>query len=202
MMEFEPLKQNYALAEGKITLNQPNTGQVATLRIVALKNDPAQKIRVVVATNLPVEKMSAEEVVKAYLSSWPNLEETFEDFSRKIELFTYTANSQRFFNLNDLSKGGEMVSGLDNILDYHLKALDAYVRWHFLPSGYENRDFDTIKDFFYLIKAKIEQQKGFYNVTFQPPSGYAYSKELSYACRRLNEQNIAFYPDGKAWFQV
>lgn len=200
---FETLNKDYYLAQIEIELTQPNTQQKLMLNGCALKASLSEKTRLIILSNLSEEAASIENLADIYLNRWPNLEEGFKDYSRKIELFTYTADSQRFFsteNLNLLVKQ-ESMQDINSLLDYYLKALDLYVRWHFLPSGYEEKDFSMANQCFYGLKALSRRQKDTVKVTFEIPSSYPYIKDLEYACSRVNEREIRF-PDGKKLWLV
>lgn len=200
--EFAGLKKEFYTAEIEVRLSEPIENQVVTLRGCALKTSLNEKTRLIILTNLPYKDATAEELMNTYFNHWPNLEETFQDFSRKIELFTYTADSQRFFSTESLNLTNQSKQDVTSLFNNYLKALDLYVKWHFLPSGYENKDFSTIKAQFYQLKAILNQQKEHTLVTFQPPQQYPLLKELEYACRRINEREI-FLPDAKRlWLSI
>lgn len=174
--------------------------QRVTLRACFLKTNLNEKIRLLILSNLSPDKVSLEGLADVYLSHWPNLEETFQDFSRKIELFTYMASSQRFFSMENLNLNKAASPDINTLFNQYLKVLDLYVRWHFLPSDYEDRDFSTMKEQFYGLKAIFNRQKNYLQVTFQPPLGFPLLKDLEYICRRLSEKEIVS-PDGKRlWF--
>ena len=199
---FEALNKNFYLTEGQIELSQPNLDQKVTLRTCFVKTQLEDKIRLMIISNLPPEKAKIEALAEAYLSHWPNLEEEFHDFSRKIELFTYLASSQRFFSIDLLNFNKESLPDISSLLNLYLKVLDAYVRWHFLPAGYEDKDFSATKEQFYSLKAELKKQRTCIQVRFQPPSGYAFFKDLEYACHRLNEKEILFSDGKRLWFSV
>ena len=157
----------------------------------ALKLSPSDKTRIAILSNFLPGAKKAEELAGVYLSRWPNIEEAFQDYSRKIELFTYTANSQSFSLAENLSIGFERASSIKDLFKNYLMALDAYVRWHFLPAGYENKEFLTIRERFYDLGVKLDKvgEKG-YLANFSLPSGYAFAKDLSYAFYRVNEREI------------
>ena len=198
---FEPLNKDFYIAEAKIELLQPNINKAVTLRALLLKLKPTEKTKLLILSNLSPERASLQELAKIYLSRWPNLEEAFDDFSRKIELFTYTANAHRFFSIDQLNSSGEE-SDITGLFNYYLRALDLYVRWHFLPSGYEDKDFSTVKEHFYDQKVFLEKQKEYIRATFKPAPDYPYLKDLAYACRRLNEREIRFSDGLRLWFIV
>lgn len=199
---LEELDRKIYVAEANIELKQPNINKEVTLRACLLKLSPQEKTRQVLLTNLPNESAATEDVAKRYLRHWPNLEEAFDDYSRKVELFTYTANSQRFFTTDALNLSEKVPSEVLSLFSYYLKALDLYVRWHFLPLGYEEKDFGVTKERFYNLKCRIEEKEKSLLVTFKPPSGYPYLNDLIYACNRLNEREIRLAQDKRAWFLV
>lgn len=193
--EFKPFyvqaqQKDFYVAEIEIELSQPLEKQSLTLRGCALKTTPTEKTRLVILSNLASEAVNFKDLADIYLGHWPNLEEGFQDFSRKIELFTYTAASQRFFSPESLNLDSESSQDVRALLNNYLKALDLYVRWHFLPVGYEDSDFPTINERFYSLKVRLKREKDYLLATFQPPKGFPFLKELEYACRRVNEKEI------------
>ena len=204
--EFRPIyleaqKKNFYIAPIEMDLSQPSANQSVALRGVALKTSLEEKTRLVILTNLPGEQATTDYLTKTYINHWPNLEETFQDYSRKIELFTYTANSQRFFSVEGLNLNMQAEQDISALLGNYLKVLDLYVKWHFLPSGSEDLDFNTIQERFYSLKARIEAGDGFSVVTFQPPPGYPQLRELEYACRRINEKEIKDHLGRRVWLK-
>jgi len=200
--EFMPfysylLKDNFYVAPLELELLQPNVNKRVTLRGCALKKELNEKIRIIILSNLTPEKAKTEYLADMYLCRWPNLEEAFNDFNRKIELFTYTVNSHRFFSPKIIDK--YTVQDIKALFDYYLEALHQYVCWHFLPPGYEEKGFSDINEQFYKLKARIKKQKNYFLVTFCPQPGYSFLSQLEYACRRLNERDIVFNGH-KAWF--
>lgn len=197
---FEPLKADFYLAEIELELSQPNVNHKVTLRGCALKTDPSTKIRLVILSNLFSPAVSIEELANLYLGHWPNLEESFQDFSRKIELFTYTAASAHFFSTESLNLTSDSSSSIEALLNDYLKALDAYARWRFLPQGYEEKDFAATKERFYSLPTRLKKQKDSILITFQPPADYPFLKDLQYALRRANEREISFGEGKRLWF--
>jgi len=196
---FEPLDQHFYITESEVTLLQPYTKQSLVFRACLLKRDPLSKTTLIIGTNIDEDKASTEEIAQLYLSHWPNLDEGFEDFSRKIELFTYTATSRKMFSIETalLETGKEME--IKDLFNYYLRGLDSYLRWHVLPAGYEDFDFPTANQRFYSLKAVFYRKKGYYLVQFYVPKGYAFEADLAYMCRRLNEKDVMLR-GGKLWF--
>jgi hypothetical protein len=198
----EPLKRELFLAQINMELSQSSNKQPVTLRGVAIKSSLDEKIRLVILSNLDENKYTNDYVANTYINHWPNFEEAFQDFNRKIELFTYTANSQSNFSAESLKISLNSESGVLGLFKSYSKCLDLYVKWHFLPSGSEELDFSAVKERFYDLKAKIESGKDYCALVFLPPSGYPYSRELEYACRRVNEKEIKDSQARKIWLSV
>lgn len=199
--KFEPLNQDFFLAPIEIDLLQSAGAQAITLNGCALKSSADGKIRLVVLSNLPKET-PAEEVARIYLKRWPNLEEALEDYNRKVEFFTYTAGSQSLFSAQLLKLNIAGPSDIKTLLSNYLKVLDLYVRWYFLPQGFEGKDFPTIKELIYSLKVTLKDEKDHIKATFQIPQWSQLKKELEYTCRRLNEKEIAFSDGKRLWFSV
>lgn len=199
---FEPKQEDFYIADMNITLTQPKINQRVTLRGCALKRNLAGKVNLLIVTNIPQEKLTTEQLTKLYLNRWPNVEEGFMDYSRKIELFTYTGSSRKGFSTESLILKGKELPDIKGVLDYYLRGVDLYLRWYFLPAEYENLDFSTMKERFYDLGARIKAKKDFELVSFILPKGYSFQKDLAYACQRLNEKDIIL-PEGKRlWFTL
>lgn len=207
LKEFKPFheemsKQDFYLAEIELELTQPELEQKIQLRGCALKKGPDDKIRFVILSNIWT-KQTPQELAGLYLQRWPNLEESFQDYSRKIELFTYTASpSADIFSTENLSFENEQESAISMLFGNYLKILDTFVRTYFLPFGYESKDFLATNERFYSLKATVQRQKEAVVVTFHPPAGYKYLADLTYACRRVNEREVVFPRGYRLWLQV
>jgi len=194
-LNFEPAGLNAHFAEAEVELTQPKTNQIVKLRGCALKSSLDGKIKLIICTNLPSEVHTPESIAGLYLNSWPEPERAFNDFSQKIELFTYTASAHKIFSTEGLTSGIPPTE-IREVLAYYLRCLDLFLRWHILPAGYEEMDFPAAQQRFYDLKARVKIDKDFQLVSFAPADGYPCHKELTYACQRLNEKNI-FLPEGK-----
>ncbi|MHB8154818.1 MAG: hypothetical protein ACYDFR_02050 [Candidatus Omnitrophota bacterium] len=195
---FEPLGLNLYLAEIEIELSQPDMAQPLTLKGCALKTLLSEKTRLVILSNLTLEASQPENLAGIYLNRWPNLGETFQDFSRKIELLTYRGSSQRFFS-EECMERFQNVSHLNTTFENYLQILDLYVRWHFLPEGFKEKDFSTAKEQIYGLNAILKRGDGRTIVKFNPPREYLFLKELEYACHRINEREIVFADNTRLW---
>jgi hypothetical protein len=125
------------------------------------------------------------------MGRWPNLEESFQDYSRKIERFTYTANTERCFTTdNEKLYTISQDSDTNTLFSNYLLSLDLYSRWYLLPRGYEDSDFEVAKERFYNLQVILVKKIGYTKASFLVTKEYPYLKDLEYACRRLNECRI------------
>lgn len=200
--EFSPLNNNFYIAEIEISLLQPGGDKTFSLRGAALKTGSNEDIKMFIIGNFPADKVSLEDLAGMYLNRWPNLEETFRDFSRKIELFAEKNISTRFLSMRDLKIETDKTINLDTLFDYYLNALDLYVRNYFLPGEYRDKDLKTIKNRFYNLKGIFKEKRGNAHVNFKPPSGYLFLKDLKYACRRVNELGVMIADKKRLWCSV
>lgn len=199
---FEPLQTNFYLADAEILLTQPKTNQIVTLKGCALKKSLDGKINLIIATDLQDEELSLDAIAAAYLNRWPEPEKSFADFSHKIELFTYTASSRKMFSVEELIPKPKEPIEIKQALEYYLRCLDLFLRWHIMPSEYEELDFSTMKARFYELETKITTQEGSQWVSFILPEGYSFQKDLAYICQRLNEKDISLADRKRLWFKV
>jgi len=199
---FAALKKNFYIADIELELSQPNTNQLVTLKGFAIKTSLTEKTRLIILSSLTQQEVMPESWLTTYLNHWPNLEETFKDFSRKLELFTYTASSQVSLSLKSLNLNREAPSDIKTLFYSYLEALDLYTRWHFLPFEYENQDFSTMKERFYNLKGILKKEKDYILVTFSPPANYRYLAHLQYALRRINEREIVFRDSKRLWLDI
>ena len=188
---IESLNKDLYLGEIEMDLLQPSLGQSITLKGCAVKTSLNEKTRMVIlSNNMPVANL--DKLMELYLSHWPNLEESFQDFSRKIELSTYTGNAQKFTSLSDSAAATEPAEELEEIFSSYVKMLDTYLRWYFLPSGYQEKDFVFTNEHFYKLPAMFVANKEKVSVKMKVGADYAYLKDLEYLIRRFNERQIDF----------
>ncbi|MFA6349793.1 MAG: hypothetical protein WCY12_02550, partial [Candidatus Omnitrophota bacterium] len=197
---FEWLKEDLYVAETEIEITQPDINQSVTLRGYALKRSPEEKIRLVVLSDIPAEKITAKELVDLYLGHWSNLEEGFQDFTRKIER---QAKSQP----NDWQALSKLINfdissqDIQSLLNGYLQLLDAYTRRYFLPNDYEASDFLTVKNQIYSLKAKMRYHKSNLLIDFLLADDYSHKKGLRYACCRVNERRVALVDESRLWME-
>lgn len=192
---FEPLKKDFYIAEAEISLLQPITNKSFTLKGCALKTSISENIKLVILSSFSANEVKIEDLAGLYLNRWPNLEETYQDFTRKCELFTYSASLRPHFSMHRLDWSIDSAQDLSSLFNYYLHMLDLYVKWQFLPAGYEKRAFSITNEQFYSQKARLKKRKNHLFASFQPPHEYLFSKDLDYACRRINEREVII--DGK-----
>ena len=205
--EFKPWhleapQKDYYIANIELELSLPGTNKSLSLWGAALKESLNDKIRIVILSNYSPEEIALEELSRIYLQRWPNTQEAFGDYSRKVELFTYMADSQRFFSIENLLFDVGALADMDTVFDRYIKSLDAYLRWHILPSGYESQGFNIVKERFYGLKATLKRQNGYAVVTFQVPPGFLFLKDLQYALNRLNEREAYLAGGLRLWYRL
>ncbi|MFA5118823.1 MAG: hypothetical protein WC695_08250 [Candidatus Omnitrophota bacterium] len=183
----EQAKQHFYIAEVNVELTQPIVNNKLILRGCALKNSLNDKVRLVILTNAPASELPASDLVDTYLERWPNLEESYEDYNRKNELFFYTDTSKAPLSLG---AGFEPSLGMEKLFSCYLQALDLYAKWRFFPQGYRKKDFSTMKKLFYGLPCRLKKAKNKLSVTFILPADSPSLKDLTYACRRVNERKI------------
>lgn len=198
---FVPLNKEFYIADIEIELLQPHINQSLTIKGYALKTNLAEKTRVIILSNLVDERTPPQEVLNLYLGHWPNLEEGFQDFSRKIELFTYTAGSEPHSLTAELNLD-QVTLEVKTVLNKYIQGLDLYVKRYFFPFGYEDKDYVALKAQIYGLKTVLQKQNNQVLVTFKLTEGFPFLKELEYICRRLNEREINLPAKLRMWFLV
>lgn len=199
---FEPLKEGFYITNIEVELSQPYVDKSVTLIGCALKKNIGDKIKLVILTNLPSESAQPESLTNLYLSRWPNIEEAFQDFSRKIELFTYTANSQLFLSTQTLPLDNDKTYDVKSLFGHYVKLLDLYARWRFLPVDYQNKDLSTMEERFYSLSGKLKKEKEFISLTLKVPMDYKFLKDLEYICRRINEMEMTTLDGVRIWVTI
>ena len=162
--------------------------QSFSIKGCAIKSSLTEKIRLVVLSTDGARSLVS--LANDYLCRWPNLDEGLQDFNRKIELFSCTGESQQVFSYEELPIGKSEPADLKSIFSGYSEALDAYLRWHFMPFGYEKMELSLTQERFYSQKAQLIQGKDKMQYLLTVASDYAYAKDLEYICRRLNERDI------------
>ncbi|MDD5662428.1 MAG: hypothetical protein PHW68_04600, partial [Candidatus Omnitrophica bacterium] len=200
-LHLEAQDSDFYIADIEMALSHPRLGKQVSLAGCAVKTSLEEKTRLVILSNIAPGDKSSEELAVTYLNHWPNLDEAFQDYSHKIELFTYAANSQRFFSAEKLNPQLDHVLSVEELLGNYLLALDAYVRWYLLPTGYTDKELMLIKERFYNLDIQLTKNNENCLAGFVLPPEYAFGKDLAYLCRRINEKEVVF-PDGmKLYFK-
>jgi hypothetical protein len=199
---FAPSNKEFYVADIEIILSQPVINQRVTLRGYSLKNSLSEKSRLLILTNLEAEGTALEDIISQYLNHWPNLEEAFQDFSRKIELLTYTGASHGIFSEKDLAFDLDSGTEIENSLLKYLELLWLYFKGRFLPPLANNADSAVLKEEFLCLKTSVKEEKDILKISFLPQEGFRFLKELEYACRRLNEREIVSADKKRLWFLV
>ena len=202
LRHIEGIDRDLYLAEIEIDLLQVSLNQSISLKGCAIKTTPTEKIRLVVLSN-PEKSMSLEELAGAYLIRWPNFEEAFLDFSRKIEVFAYVSNAQKFFSKDSFGLDVEASAlELDGIFTKYIKILDAYLRWHFFPLSYTEKDLAFTSKHFYKMPVNLIASFDKIKAKIQVEQRYEFLKDLEYLLRRLNERQISLANGRQIYFET
>ncbi len=191
------------LAKAQVELIEPSLQQSVVLNGCAFKTDPSAKIKVVMLSNMPEEMFTLEEMADAYFNRWINTEEGFQDFSRKLELFTYTAGCEYHFSADNLNLNpGSPYTEFKSLFTNYARAADLYARWSFFPQGYEKLDFLEVKRRIYSLDVEVKREQRYAEYMFERPAEASYAKDLEYICRRLNEREIVSADGRRLWFSI
>lgn len=201
LRRVECIDKDLYLGEIEIDLLGASLNQGITLKGCAIKTTPTEKIRLVVLSN-PEKPMSLDELAGAYLNRWPNFEEAFQDFSRKIELFSYTGNEQKFLSRDRFEIGAQGLGlELGDIFANYIKMLDLYLRWHFLPAEYTEKDLAFTSKHFYKLPVRITAGPGKIKAKIQVEPGSEFLKDLKYLVCRFNERRIDLQNGARLYFE-
>jgi len=189
------------LGEVEIDLLRASLNQSITLKGCAVKTGLNEKIRLVIL-NSNEQAMGLEELAGIYLSRWPNFEEAFLDFSRKIELFNCAGKEQKFLDKDRFKIDAEGLGlELESIFASYIKMLDLYLRWHFLPAEYTEKDLSFTSECFYKLPVKLMTSQSKIKAITMVSRDYPFLKDLEYLNCRLNERQI-YAANGKVfWFE-
>ncbi len=202
LRRIEGIDKDLYLAEIEIDLLRVPLDQSVTLKGCAIKTTPTEKIRLVVLSN-PENPLGLEELAGAYLNRWPNFEEASQDFNRKIELFSYTGNEQKFLSRDRFEFGAQgSTLELGDIFANYVRMLDLYLRWHFFPAEYTEKDLSFTSKNFYNIPVRITFGAGKVRAKIEVAQGYEFLKDLKYLVCRFNERQINLLNGTRLYFET
>jgi len=201
LLAYPPIQEKIYVADIEMQLSQPKINRTITLRGAALKTNLEEKTILTILTNAPKNE-PAEKIAEAYLALWPNMAEGFRDYSRKTENFVYKPVGEDLFPPDKLPPGSSNDKDPKTLLRNYLELLDLFSSAYILPEEYRHKGFNANKEKFYDLKVVLSKNDGIHWATFQTPAGYAYTKDLEYACRRLNERFITLPNGNKLWFKI
>lgn len=193
---FGALKEDYYVAPAVVELSRSQEEETVSLKGCALKSSAGGEVRLVILTNNSLDNSSLDNSVSVYLGNWPNFETTFQDFSRKIEYAEQAGRLEK--ELDALTQPSSF--GLEEVLISYLEALNLLVSFYFLPPAYKETSLAKMKERFYGLNASIKTYGDYSTLVLQHPPDYPFKKELTYACRRLNEKNIQLQEYKRVWF--
>jgi hypothetical protein len=198
---IKELDRDLYLGEIEIDLFRASLNQKISLKGCAVKTDLKEKIRLVIL-NSDEQVMGFDVLAGIYLSRWPNFEEAFQDFSRKIDLFSYAGAEQKFFSKDSfgMDTAGPAME-LAEIFANYIKMLDAYLRWHFLPAEYTEKDISLTSERFYKIPVKLTTSQSRVKAKILVSQEYQFLKDLEYLNCRLNERQFETANGKLLWFE-
>ena len=201
LKHIKEIDRDLYIGEIEIDLFRASLNQVISLKGCAVKTDLKEKIRLVILNN-NAQEMSLDKLAGTYLSRWPNFDEAFQDFSRKIELFTYAGTEEKFFPKDSFGMNPtELSMELVAIFANYIKMLDAYLRWYFLPGEYTGKDLSLTSENFYKIPVKLIASQGRVRARTLVSQDYQFLKDLEYLNCRLNERQINTANGKQFWFE-
>ena len=201
LKHIKEIDRDLYLGEIEIDLFRASSSQSISLKGCAVKTDLKEKIRLVILHSAK-QAMGLDELAGIYLGRWPNFEEGFQDFSRKIELSTYAGTEQKFFSKDSFGMDtAGLTKELGGIFVIYIKMLDAYLRWHFLPTEYKEKDLFATDDCFYKIPVKLMASQSRIKARTLVSQNYQYLKDLEYLNCRLNERQINAANGKIFWFE-
>lgn len=206
--EFKPvfvpsINKELYVAACEIQLQEPNLNQSILLGGCAVKYTASEKIRLLVVGNICGEALSGQKILDAYFNRWPQPDYAYQDFSRKVEIFTYTAGSRYIAPslILNVDKNQPTIE-VRTLFDNYVKALDFYIRRALLPAGYHDKTFSFMREQFYSLPVKIKVHKSYSMAIFYPPPEYRLRTDLVYLCRKLNEREITTPATKRLWFSL
>ena len=196
--------EEFQVISGRLELSHPITGAKFNLNAVLLKGPKDIQPRISIITNIAFDQLSPETISRRYLERWPNLEEGCEDILRKIEARSTThinpleqALRQRFLKSGIFDSRATLSQAMKILL--HL--LSYYVTKSYFTASYGNVGLEEMLSRVYGLDGLIEQDKNYTIVKLEVPSDSAWKKDLDYACRRVNEDNLIL-PAGQRMYFV
>ncbi|MFA5092487.1 MAG: hypothetical protein WC543_00885 [Candidatus Omnitrophota bacterium] len=201
LRKVKGISQDLYLGEIEIELLRLSANQSITLKGCAIKTNPIEKIRLVVLST-DEQPESLEDLAAAYLSRWPNFDEAFQDFSRKIELFTYAGNEKKFLTKDKFELNAELLkSKAPEIFASYIQMLDLYLRWHFFPADYMDKDISFTSKNFYNLPVMLAAVEDRVIARLQIGPTNPLLKDLEYCLRRLNERQIDLVDGARLCFE-
>lgn len=186
--------------------NQPFPG--LKLRAVLLRDTSSSSPRMGILTNLPQEK-TFPEIILSYLTRWPNQDDGYQDFLKKTEKINFSALKKPAASTKQKASEQEEIYSLSSEkldlwqnINFLINRLSSFSQKQFFPKEYEKADYLTMKQKFYTIPGEMEFNKGSILVSLTAPAGYNFTKELSYAAKRVNEADIRDPLGNRLWLKV
>ena len=195
---FRPLANKSFVAQAELELQNPKQKSGVKLNGYCLKSEPEGKIKVIILANSFDQKNGIKDIIMPYLYSWPSLEESFRDFSLKIEaLVSQGQKPQAQAGMEGLKiETAKIFSGLCK--NYFL-ALEFLSAKYFLPQDLTLKSQEFLKKEFYALPAARREQIENTILVFKPKPENKLNKYWGYAFCRLNEKKIFSLKNKRLW---
>lgn len=195
----EPTLREFYAADAGMRLAHPRMETAREFNAALLQDSPRGKAgSIIISTH--AAPLSASGLAALYLDAWPNLEECFQDFSRKVEIFSSDAAPGGLFPPECIGAPPSSRADLREIFDYYLKSLRTFFIRRLLPFSLSEEDAVSLWEDMFGVKTDVSPRENHECVRFLPPAGFRGAEGLSYACRRLNERALSFEKGKKVWF--
>jgi|GEM_PF-6162120 len=203
-IKFDLTSEEFVLESGQLHLKQVIKDKEIVLRLIEIKTTTGQP-RLSLVTNIPVSEKPDTDVAVSYLYRWPNLEETFQDISKKIEIRDSLKFQKEPENAEDLpinynslisnKLGSKAPSGQLSFQKFLLNSLEylnslCQLRFFKAPSKSLLSLSQMRERFYSLSGAILDSDKQRIVYIYYPTINYEYREDLIYACSRFNEDNI------------
>jgi len=88
------------------------------------------------------------------------------------------------------------------IAHFLMASLHNYCQRHFFPPQYEAVNFEATQERFYRLGGFVSEEDKRIVVSLVIPEGYAFTKDLQYAIRRFNENDIWDYSGNRIVMRI
>jgi hypothetical protein len=161
--------------------------QGISLRAIAYDSEKKEQVLTLI-TNIEESAGNDVSIRLLYRERWPNIEIGYQDFLEKIGHLS---------SRNNLIAKGKIMSNISfqginplKLLISWRQELNCYCQRHFFPLAYQGVDFAVMKERFYGLKGRLEQEANGITIILYAPENFPYFEELRYGCLRVSEADV------------